>query len=45
MSRPLIDPDDTRLCRGGQEPAVHSELRRETVPRSCIGRRIPVTER
>jgi hypothetical protein len=45
MSRPLIDPDDTRLYQGGQESAVHTEPRLETVPRSCIGRRIQVSER
>jgi hypothetical protein len=45
MSRPLIDPDDTRLYQGRQESAVQSEPRQDTVPRSCIGRRIQVTER
>lgn len=45
MSRSLIDLDDTRLCQGGLEFAVQSEPRLNTVPRSCIGRRIQVTER
>jgi len=45
MSRPLIDPHDIQHDREGQASALHAETRPETAPRSCLDRRIQVTER